>query len=188
MNRITKHRRARHPADGRGLPRRTRGALATLVLGAALLVSPAVASAAELPSGNPSLDEYVESLPDAGGDQAPKPGQVAPGGSGASALPAPVREELGSTPQDQLLERVATSPELGAPKAPKRASRPEPDATGGALGGGSSQEPPFFSALASAVREPEGAPLLVILAMLVGMVLAAGAAAARRNRLADQRR
>ena len=85
--------------------------LAVAVAILAGLTLPAVASGQGITPGDPAVDQYVESLPSAEGDRAPGVGR----GRGGAPLPPGVRRQLSRSSEQRLLERLATSSELGAP-------------------------------------------------------------------------
>ena len=105
-----------------------------LVLAAilALLAVPSTAVAqGELPPGSGGVDQYVESLPGAGGGKVPGAG-AGPGRRG-SQLDARAQRQLRDTPEDRLLQRVANDPQLGAPDG-RRGSRSGDRGAAGAAG------------------------------------------------------
>lgn len=67
------------------------------------------------PSNDPAVDQYVESVPGAGGDRAPGSEPR----SGGERLPSDVSREIERSGGDdaEALEAVASSPALGAPRA-----------------------------------------------------------------------
>jgi hypothetical protein len=141
-------------------------ALTTAALGLAAV--PSAASAQDFGTDEPALDEYVESLPIAEGNRpAGHKGRSAP-------LPRSTQRALEDTPQGRLLERVATSPAVGAPSASKSSSNGDED-------GASAQAAPADrpvrpkdvadASLASAVVD-SGAGNLGLLALLAAVPLA----------------
>ncbi len=88
----------------------------------AILIAPAPAFAqGDLPPGS-GVDQYVESLPGAGGGKVP--GTTPRGGAGTrQELSARTRSQLRDTADDRLLRRVASDPQLGAPAADDRSRR-----------------------------------------------------------------
>ncbi|HEY1357632.1 MAG TPA: hypothetical protein VGF21_04930 [Thermoleophilaceae bacterium] len=150
--------------------------LAALLALLAAFPAAAFAQSSVLPD-DPSLDQYVESLPDAGGHRPP-------GATGhAAPLPADVRRSLRSTTADRLLRRVATSPQLGAPTV--GSSR---GADRGARGEGNSRtsdvaKPQTFqSALANTVTDSGGVGIPFILGILAAIFAVMAFAAVRRSR------
>jgi len=65
------------------------------------------------PDGTPAIDQYVESVPNGGGDSVP--GGGADRSASGARLPAPIRKQLARRKQGALLEGLASSPKLGAP-------------------------------------------------------------------------
>jgi hypothetical protein len=67
------------------------------------------------PSRDPAVNQYVESVPGAGGDRAPNTEPR----SGGEELPSGVRSEIEASGGEdaEALEAVASSPALGAPRA-----------------------------------------------------------------------
>ena len=120
----------------RGDDRRGTAARLSLALPAilALLAVPSTATAQdELPPGSGGVDQYVESLPGAGGG---KPAGGSRGRKGAP-LSARAQKQLRNTPEDRLLRRVASDPQLGAPERGGRGSNGRESAGGGAAPEGS---------------------------------------------------
>jgi hypothetical protein len=77
----------------------------------------ATPAAAQGVPNNPSVDQYVESLPAADGDRVPEGS-----GGGSANLDPGTRAELSSSPEGEALERIA-SPALGAPKRKGKGNR-----------------------------------------------------------------
>ena len=131
-------------------------ALAVLTLAT---VAPAVAVARES-----AFDQYVPSLPGAGGGQVPRLG----GPTAPAALAPDARARLLRQPDGALLLRIATARGLGAPP-PARARRRGPGGGAGDAGAASAADGSALAAVRGAVREP------AVLALLGGM-LASGCA------------
>src|SRR5215208_4103253 len=115
MNGTTNERNDTTGRRGPLLPASLSGRRRTAVLVLALLMllsSTAAVNLAEA-STNPSIDQYVESVPSAGGDRSPQ-GQPH---SNAGSLPPNVRERIRSQGGSDAaqLETIASSPALGAP-------------------------------------------------------------------------
>ena len=157
-------------------------AAAVAVASLAILIAPAPASAqGDLPPGS-GVDQYVESLPGAGGGKVP--GTAPRGGAGnRQELSARTRSQLRDTSEDRLLRRVASDPELGAPAAAGRRpganssaaqGRPVPDAPRGSVPAAVSE---------TFLGTGTGLPVLIGLVLIA----AAGLAAAyRRGRMHGQ--
>ena len=118
-------------------------------------------------SKDPAVDQYVESVPSAGGDRAP--GSRAPSGSGD--LPAGVRREIQRTGGDdaETLKAMASSPALGAPKNQRRPAQ----------GAGRSTAPSGLGAGIGAATNDDGDSLLWLLAGVIAVTAAIGATALR---------
>jgi hypothetical protein len=129
-----------------------------------LLAAPGASIAAPpAPDDFSAADQYVESLPTSEGSRPARHGE----GRGAS-LPSSISDRLGG-PGGELLERIATSTDLGAP--------------GKRLNGAKAKQPDVPLAAVSAIGESEGGGLLALLAALVlisGVV--AGIATHRHHR------
>src|SRR2546423_14961117 len=90
----------------------TLGTLGTLAAVAAVSAGAAPAtSAAPLPDDNAGTGQYIEPVPDAGGDRPSATGS----GTGGHALPPRTRQALPSGGEGRTLEKLATDPGSGAP-------------------------------------------------------------------------
>lgn len=152
------------------------------------------------PPGNSAIDEYVETVPGATGDRAPR----APGKDASPALSGPQRAALERQGKEgeqlaQLVDATAPAPDTGAgaPKTTPRPSNRTPDATTppvlaptagdvtAALATADRHaESPLAATLVAAVAPNDAGGLgiflpLILLGSLVGMV----ALAMRRRRL-----
>ena len=128
------------------------------------------------PSNDPAVNQYVESVPGAGGDRAPNSEPR----SGGGTLPADVSREIERSGGEdaEALEAVASSPALGAP----RADRGE----GGEAGSraGSKGPPSTIGAATSAAASSDGdAGGWLIGGIVLLTVLLAGTALLRRRSL-----
>lgn len=162
----------------RGDDRRARAARLSLALPAilVLIAVPSTATAqGELPPGSGGVDQYVESLPGAGG------GKVPGGSRGRKGTPLSARaqKQLRDTPEDRLLQRVASDPQLGAPERRGRRSDGREAAGGGAAPKGSVPAAVGDTFLKSGTGLPVLAGLLAI--ALIG-VLSAYRRGLRRGR------
>lgn len=163
-----------------GEPVGSRLGLSCVIALVLLMGLPAVGSAAS----NPSLDQYVESVPSAGG------GGNAPGGSApqASHLPAPVQHQIDAQggSDAKALQALAGSPAAGAPaQAPGRGG----SAAGGSgrsggsssgSGGKSGSRPPT-AAIDTASANGDSSHLGWLVAGLVIVTLAIGGAGLMRR-------
>ena len=128
------------------------------------------------PSRDPAVDQYVESVPGAGGDRAPNSEPR----SGGERLPSDVRSEIERSGGEdaEALEAVASSPALGAPRGDR-------DGNGGGGSRAASKAPPStIDAVTSAAASGDsdaGGWLLAGLALLTAAL--AGVALARRRSL-----
>lgn len=91
----------------------THALLATLALVFVLALPSTAAAQNELPPGS-GVDQYVESLPGAGGDQVPGTGGRARSGFDGALSPA-TKAQLARDPEGKLAQRIATDPSFGAP-------------------------------------------------------------------------
>lgn len=145
-------------------------------------------------AGNPSLDQYVESVPTGHGN-GPAHGGPGGGGSGGSALPQDTRRQIERQGGSDAgaLEAVAGDPALGAPEASAKARRgagtDKPGARNAKPGGSAptaagTASPSTVDAVTSAATGGDGsaAPWLLLgLALLTAF--AAAAALVRRRSL-----
>lgn len=183
-------RQGRHPVRDR------RGALAgaVLIVGA-LALTPVPAVAQEpLPDDNSGTDQYIEPVPDAGGDR------QAGGGSDRrpNRLPEGTRDSLPPGDEGRILGRIATDPGAGAPAGNSASGGGESGGSGGSGSGddkqngkdgpGAGRVPPaddsgtgVFSALTSAVADSESPAIPLLLIAIAGMALAAALVRFRRR-------
>jgi hypothetical protein len=160
-----------------------------------MILPPAATAASGADPSNPSLDQYVESVPTSHGDP--------PGGGGSTRghistahLPASVRHQIaahGGRDATQL-EAIATSPAFGAPADAVASTTGGSGATG--AGGGSAQRPspqrpPLTSAdhrpsgidaVASSATSADGSSMGLLLGGLVLIAALAGGMALARRR------
>jgi len=139
-----------------------------------LTILPPAGTAA--PGRDPAVNQYVESVPGAGGDRAPNTEPR----SGGERLPSGVRAEIERSGGEdtEALEAVASSPALGAPKAERGAD--------GAAGSRARSEgsPSTLGAVTSAAASGDGDASRWLLWGLVLLTAAlAGTALARRRSL-----
>jgi hypothetical protein len=158
--------------------------LMTLASALALFASaaPAPAQDPQLPENNAGTGQYVEPVPDAGGDRPAGPGGQSGGGS---TLPPETRSDLPPGEEGRILDRIASDPGSGAPEA---AGGGADGKAAGRSGSGSDSRPTSLpaddegplSALRSAVLDSEsnGAAIVLLLG-LMGTVLALFAAVRR---------
>jgi hypothetical protein len=174
-------------------PHRARHRMAALALAtaaAAAMLAPPAAAQGPLPEDNAGADQYIEPVPDAGGDRRPDDRD----GGGRGDLPRDTRDALPPGEEGRALDRIATDPSAGAPPAAAAAGGSREgggdgrgskdggeDGEGGAAagsGGGDGSGP--LSALASAVTDSDSSALPLLLIALAGLTLAG--VAARRGR------
>ena len=160
-----------------------------------MLLPPAATAASGADPSNPSLDQYVESVPSSHGGSPPGPGST--GGhastSTGSHLPASIRHRLAATggPDATQLQAIATSPAFGAPADAVAATSARRGASDGAAAGRSSTQskpastdrrPSGFDAVATAATSGEGSSSGLLLGGLVLIsALALGTVFARRR-------
>src|SRR4051794_22238949 len=128
VNRSRSGHRRRGPS-GRAFSRIPVAVLAFVVL---MLLPPAATAASGADPSNPSLDQYVESVPTSHGDP-PGGGGSTRGHISTSHLPASVRHQIaahGGRDATQL-EAIATSPVFGAPADAVASTTGRPAATPG---------------------------------------------------------
>ena len=142
-----------------------------------MILPPAATAASGADPSNPSLNQYVESVPSSHGDRTPPSGGAkSPDGQ----LPASVQRQIetqGGRDAKQL-ESIATSPALGAPAS----------STDGAGGGretkaeAADHSPSSLDALTSAATGGDGNSLgLLVLGLVLVTALLGGSALARRR-------
>jgi len=149
--------------------------LIACVCAAALAVAPA-ASADRHPPANPSIAQYIEQVPTAGGN-------AVPGGRARTKLSTHVARQLPKTATGTALRNIATSAAYGAPQkklhtskqaaavAHRAAIEPKSDVSGDT-----------FAAAASAVGAGHNLVAWLGVALLVTAALGVGAAVARARR------
>jgi hypothetical protein len=129
------------------------------------LASPALAQSpnTNAPPGNSAIDEYLETVPGAGGDSHPGP----PEGDGGGATDA-ARQKLSRMGSDgRALARLVAAT---APAGTDRAHRA--DAAGGSATAGTHAGSPVGAALAAAVGRDDGGGLgLLLPAILLGSMV-----------------
>jgi hypothetical protein len=153
--------------------------------GAALLPAPALAQD-PLPDDNSGTDQYIEPVPDAGGDRPARGGSD----SRPGRLPPGTREALPPGEEGQTLGRIATDPGAGAPVGGGSdaggGSGSDSGAAGGADGGNggggrsgsgaaadADPKTGLASALGSAVVDSDSPALPLLLLAVVGMTVVA---------------
>jgi hypothetical protein len=152
VNRSTSGHRRRGPS-GRAFSRIPVAVLAFVVL---MLLPPAATAASGADPSNPSLDQYVESVPTSHGDP-PGGGGSTRGHISSAPLPASVRHQIaahGGRDATQL-EAIATSPAFGAPAAAVASTSGGSTGTSGA-GSGSARHPTAQPPAASGASRPSG--------------------------------
>lgn len=173
-------RGGRHPARDRRDVRVLAAVLATGL--AALLPVPAVAQD-PLPEDNAGTDQYIEPVPDAGGDRRAEPGSR----RGRDSLPPETRDSLPPGEEGRILGEIATDPGAGAPQDTASARGGdgggrggEGDGDGDGNGGaGAAGTPPgddgtgLGGAVKSAVVDSDSPVIPILLLALLGMALAA---------------
>jgi hypothetical protein len=159
-----------------------------ILLAAALAAWPPSASAQEpLPDDNAGTGQYIEPVPDAGGDRPAAPG----GGGGGGGLDPDTRRGLPAGEEGRILERLATDAGSGAvpgaagrDRADRKAGSGPADGDGpGARGGSSGDESSgVASAVTSAFTDSENGAGRILLALLVALPVAFAAVGLRRRR------
>ncbi|HEX8054177.1 MAG TPA: hypothetical protein VF517_14390 [Thermoleophilaceae bacterium] len=140
-----------------------------LALGVLLGATAPAAAQQPLPEDNAGTGQYVEPVPDAGGDRPARPGS----GGGGGSLPPDTRAALPSGEEGRVLQRIAGEPGSGAPAGGGGAGGGSEGNGGsgggnGASGGGArpatgEESPSAISAAASAASDPGGAGILISL-------------------------
>jgi len=145
----------------------------------ALLSLAASASAAAAPAAgasNPSVDQYVERVPSAGGDGAPRENPRSGGGEGLSPSVQRQLDQAGRSAE--ALEAIAGSPALGAPDRPAD-SGAKPDPAPPEM----SSDPSPFDAVTSAATSGDGGASGWLIAGLALLTAALAGTALARKRL-----
>ncbi|HEX8066169.1 MAG TPA: hypothetical protein VF520_06550 [Thermoleophilaceae bacterium] len=158
--------------------------LATTVAALAL-AGAAPAQSGRLPEDNAGTGQYVEPVPDAGGDRPAGAGTARGnrrGGGGTSSGGA-------SGGDDAVLRRIASDPGAGAPAGEDGSGRSGGGAArtrsgDGAAGDGGDDGP--IAAAKSAVVDSDDPTLAIVLLSGLGLTLAAAGVAVRRRRRASQ--
>jgi hypothetical protein len=139
-----------------------------------LMLLPSATAAVAEASTSPSVDQYVESVPTAGGDTTTHPGR---GGHGQALTPGVKRRiRQGGGSDARKLEAIAVSPALGAPAGDHGRKRSTSYAP---------RDPAQPSALKAAVTagtHGDGTAFGWLIAGLLGIGAVAGAAALSRRR------
>jgi hypothetical protein len=162
----------------RGHPRYERiiAALTAVAL-VAIAASPAIAQG-PLPGDNAGTGQYVEPVPDAGGDRPANPG----GGHGRGGqLPAGTRNRLPAGEEGRTLERLATDSGSGAPGSDSAGRK---RSSGHSAGPGASDEAArtAASAVTSAAVGDDGPGIPVLLIALVALTAGIAAAGLRARK------
>jgi hypothetical protein len=163
-----------------------------------MILPPAATAASGADPSNPSLDQYVESVPSSHGDKTP------PAGSSRGHLSSSVSHEIakrGGADAKQL-EALATSPALGAPTSTATPSSPgvagsrggqtgrTPGGSGGSARGAAraplaigARTPSGLHAIATAATSGEGSSIGLLAGglVLITALLGGTALVARRN-------
>jgi hypothetical protein len=154
-----------------------------------MILPPAATAASGADPSNPSVNQYVESVPSSHGGQPPSGG----GSSPSSHLPASVRHRIAAQggADAKQLESVATSPALGAPSAPNAdgggKGKSNRSGTGGTGSGGAAsaadeRSPSAISAVATAATGGNGDSVVILVAGLALITALAAAIALARRR------
>lgn len=164
--------RSRH----RGHPRYA-GTLATLAVTASVC-APASVAQSPLPEDNAGTGQYVEPVPDAGGDRPSAPGG---GGGDRGSLPPATQRALPGGSEGQQLESLATDPGSGAPAGGENDRAGGGDDKGARASGSSDDDETAISSLASAVTGEDGPGVPALFLGLGLLTLGAAAVAVRRR-------
>jgi hypothetical protein len=147
--------------------------LITIVLALAACWTTAGAAAAATPPPGPALDQYVETIPTATGPSAATPGKTRGGGSTQRTVPlapataAKIQAEGGE--DAEVLKKIATQPDLGAPEAPlPQAGAEEQQQTA---------QPGQQPQAAAEITSSDGYPVTMLVALLAGITLVLGGVA-----------
>lgn len=157
------------------------------------LAAPAAAQDERLPEGNSGTGQYVEPVPDAGGDRPATPGS---GDRPRQSLPPGTRADLPGGEEGRILERIATDPGSGAPTGGTDGAGDGADGGGAAGGDGGERgagrgpraarvggdEEGAVGAIVSAVVDSGHPALAIVILTGLGLTLAAGLAALLRRR------
>lgn len=164
------------------MPRATAYLVSLVVLLSGL--APAAAAAApqtSAPPGNAAIDEYLETVPDAGGDARPRP----PGAHGTAALTPAQRARLRAQGREgETLARVvdATSPRESTPPSAPAPAPALPRAASAAIAGRS----PVAATLAAATGGDDGSSLGPLISAILVVSLVVALAALGRSRRHDR--
>ena len=158
------------------------GTLATLAVTASVGASPALAQS-PLPDDNAGTGQYVEPVPDAGGDRPSAPGGDRPSGGGGErgSLPPATQRALPGGREGQELEGLATDPGSGAPPSGENDRPSDGDGKGASSSGSSGDDETALSAVSSAVTGENG-PGVPVLFLGLGLLTLGAAAVALRRR------
>jgi hypothetical protein len=148
--------RSGHLRRGPSTPAFRRIPVTVLAFVVLMILPPAATAASGADPSNPSLDQYVESVPTSHGDP-PGGGGSTRGHISTSHLPASVRHQIaahGGRDATQL-EAIATSPAFGAPADAVASTTGRPSGTSGA-GNASPRHSTARPPLASGDTRPSG--------------------------------
>jgi hypothetical protein len=188
VNRSRSGHRRRGPS-GRAFSRIPVAVLAFVVL---MLLPPAATAASGADPSNPSLDQYVESVPTSHGDPPPGGGSTR-GHISTTHLPASVRHQIaahGGRDATQL-QAIATSPAFGAPADAVASTSGRPAGSPGSGSGAARRSPPEapaasrpsgVDAFTTAATHGGGGSVGVLAIGLVVITLMAGGIALSRRR------
>ena len=169
---------------GRAAERRSRGTGIVVLMSLLALPAPAFAQGPGDLSPDPAVNQYVESVPTAGGA---KPSGAARSGGGSrlpEAVRQRVREQAGADADD--LEAIATAPELGAPRERlEGGSSPGRAPAGGAAAPPAAEEGPVAAAVDAAVDGDGSTMPWLVAGLLATSALVGGAALVRRRPAVD---
>lgn len=154
--------------------RRNSAVLTSCVLGAILALA--------LPGGalaGPALDQYIETIPGAGGD---KPSKADGGGGGSSSVPEPELEALQASGDDGVATAAAVA--ATAPRVSDEGSEKGKDKGNGSAGeddgsaflleeNGKAPIPAVLSTVAGGGSGGIALPVVLLAVLLVGLALAA---------------
>lgn len=171
---------------GRALahPRYPRAAATAAVAALAMPLAGPAGAQERIPDNNAGTGQYVEPVPDAGGDRRARPGEGRP----TRPLPPQTREQLPPGREGQILERLGTDPGSGAQDA---AASDDADSDGGGAGGRDGgprggkplgEERGAVAAGTSAIVDSDDATIPMVAIALLGLTLGTAVAVLARRR------
>jgi MYXO-CTERM domain-containing protein len=170
-----------HRGGHRGHPRYVGGLVTLAVTAAVAPGAPTALAQSSIPDDNAGTGQYVEPVPDAGGDRPSAPGHGARGG-----LPPATQRALPGGAEGRQLERLATDPGSGSPGTDARDRSRGHDGKAANRSGSKAHDETPLSSVASAATGDDGPGVPIVFLTIGLLTLGAVAVAVRRRRRGGQ--